>query len=122
MRSIVIALSFIVALLMATSQASACVATNNPTHRIGTADFHRVADSTSRVLRDAYDRNTCTILDGEHASGSECVNGAGNSHTTVRVGQTTYHVFNYMVDGSGRVVARGGQYCTTDRENGPIVR
>ncbi|WP_420565654.1 hypothetical protein [Thalassobaculum sp.] len=119
---IALGLAMCIGALVTAPGAWACNVANNPTHPIGSKDFDRIAASTSQTLRQAFDNDACTILDGGHSSGSECVSGAGNFHTTVKAGNTTYHVFHYMVDDNDNVVNSNGLYCTTDRENGPIVR
>lgn len=101
-------LTICLAALVTAPGAWACDISNSHTHPIGSRDFDRIAASTSRALRQAYDNETCIILDGGHAGGSECVAGSGNLHTTVSAGNRTYHVFDYMVDNNDNVVSSNG--------------
>ena len=71
-------------------------------------------ESSAAVVRNAYANNACLITAGLHPSGSDCLPGRGNNHITVRVGNATYHVFDYTIGPNNR-------YCTTDRLNGPPI-
>lgn len=70
---------------------------------------NEVENSASGTVRSAYRNGTCKITKDWHGGGSPCIAGKGTWHQTVRVGTTTFHVFDYKETYPGYT----DKYCTT---------